>query len=109
MKLEEMSAEELVSYRDDCREFLDEPFRSKENIDSYNDASKELISRLTRGDKAIKAMESLIALKEKYYEEHLITASEYSGAQHKIIEQYRMENSNYFSAQSLGGNGLCFK
>lgn len=54
MKLEEMSAEELV-----------ESLVLAHDANSSAEISEEVISRLTRGEKAIKAMESLIALKEK--------------------------------------------
>lgn len=46
MILKNMSAEELISYRDDCREFLDDPERSLHNIKAYHEASAEILSRL---------------------------------------------------------------
>jgi hypothetical protein len=46
MELKNMSPEELISYRDDCREFLDEPERSLENINTYNEALAEINGRI---------------------------------------------------------------
>lgn len=83
MKLEEMSGEELVSYRDDCREFMGPDEASKS---CFVEASKELITRLTRGDKAIKAMEKI----DKIYINHR-AYDEYVDSVRSIIQQYRRE------------------
>lgn len=51
-----MTDEELISYRDDVREFMIAENEADTRI--FQDVSKELISRLARGRKAIEAMEN---------------------------------------------------
>lgn len=52
-----MTDEELISYRDDVREFMIAENEADTRI--FQDVSKELISRLARGRKAIEAMEKI--------------------------------------------------
>lgn len=53
-----MTDEELISYRDDVREFMIAENEADTRI--FQDVSKELISRLARGRKAIEFAEALI-------------------------------------------------
>ena len=52
-----MTDEELISYRDDVREFMIAENEADTRI--FQDVSKELISRLARGRKAIEAMDEI--------------------------------------------------
>jgi hypothetical protein len=52
-----MTDEELISYRDDVREFMIAENEADTRI--FQDVSKELISRLARGRIAIEAMENI--------------------------------------------------
>lgn len=52
-----MTDEELISYRDDVREFMIAENEADTRI--FQDVSKELISRLERGRKAIEVMEKI--------------------------------------------------
>ena len=52
-----MPDDELVSYRDDCRDFLD---NTKESQAVYVQASNELFRRLEAGEKAITTMNKVI-------------------------------------------------
>ncbi len=52
-----MTDEELISYRDDVREFMIAENEADTRI--FQDVSKELLSRLERGRKAIEAIEKV--------------------------------------------------
>lgn len=54
MNLEKMGGSELISYRDDLREFLD-----KSTQQSYIDASRELNERLRLGEEAVKIIDRI--------------------------------------------------
>lgn len=58
-----MTDEELISYRDDVREFMIAENEADTRI--FQDVSKELISRLARGRKAIEAMGKIIKMKDE--------------------------------------------
>ena len=83
MKLEEMSAEELV------RSLMSFSWvaGSNDESDSGSRYKPELLSRLTRGDKAIKAMEKI----DKIYINHR-AYDEYVDSVRSIIQQYRRES-----------------
>lgn len=59
VNLKEMNRYELISYRDDLREFLD-----KSTQQSYKDACDELHERLRIGEEAIKIIETICELKK---------------------------------------------
>ena len=68
-----MTDEELISYRDDVREFMIAENEADTRI--FQDVSKELISRLARGQKAIESIKKI----SKEYNSFLIfnPSSEY--------------------------------
>jgi hypothetical protein len=82
MSPKDMSAEELVSYRDDIREFMS--VENKEDVEFYNKASAELLSRLEVGERAVKVMDELNKLRFRD-----IALEEFADRTIDIIDQWR--------------------
>ena len=89
-----MTDEELISYRDDVREFMIAENEADTRI--FQDVSKELISRLERGRKAIEAMEKAINCRETFLKSEMsvlgdldMAADNFASSIHKIIEGYQ--------------------
>lgn len=90
MNMKDMSTEELVSYRDDIREFMS--VENKEDAEFYNKASAELLSRLKDGERAVKAMEQLVDLRKAYFNDSTIGASKYYNSCDDVFDQWRNGN-----------------
>jgi hypothetical protein len=93
-----MTDEELISYRDDVREFMIAENEADTRI--FQDVSKELISRLARGGKAIEAMGKIIASRETFLKSQMsvigetdIPAEIFIEEVHSIIETFQ-DNPN---------------
>ena len=89
-----MTDEELISYRDDVREFMIAENEADTRI--FQDVSKELISRLERGRKAIDAMGKAINCRETFLKSEMsvlgdldMAADNFASSIHKIIEGYQ--------------------
>jgi len=64
MKPEDMSVEELIQYRDDCKFHLDSPVLSTVNINAFTEAHKELKFRFSAQAAEIERLKAEVERKE---------------------------------------------